>query len=121
MSEQFQELLDRDAILERVGGDVAFLQELVDIFAEDSLRLLQSIRVAIVAGDSHGLEYAAHTLKGSIANFGAETVRETAFRLEVLGRNGDLAPATEICSILEREVAQFMQALNALARQLAQR
>jgi HPt (histidine-containing phosphotransfer) domain-containing protein len=120
VSNQPHELLDRDAILERVGGDVEFLQELAGIFAEDSPRLLQEIRAAITAGDPHGLEYAAHTLKGSIANFGAESARETAFRLEMLGRNGNLAPATEICSVLEREVAQFTEALNSLARQLAQ-
>lgn len=120
MSDQPHELLDRDAILERVGGDVEFLQELAGIFSEDSPKLLQQIRTAIASGDPHGLEHAAHTLKGSIANFGAETARETAFRLEVLGRNGDLAPAPEICSVLEGQVAQFTDALNSLAHQLAQ-
>jgi HPt (histidine-containing phosphotransfer) domain-containing protein len=110
-------VLDRDAILERVGGDVEFLQELAGIFVEDCPKLLEGIRSAISSGDARGLEHAAHTLKGSVSNFGAERARAAACRLEMLGRTGDLTPAPEACSALEREIGRFTDALNALARQ----
>jgi HPt (histidine-containing phosphotransfer) domain-containing protein len=104
--------------MERVDGDVEFLQELAGIFAEDAPKLLNEIRTAISAGDTRSLERAAHTLKGSVANFGAEPAREAAFLLEMLGRSGDLAPAPEACSVLEREISRFTEALTALAQQL---
>jgi HPt (histidine-containing phosphotransfer) domain-containing protein len=107
-----------EVLLERVGGDVEFLQELAGIFVEDCPKLMDGIRSAISDGDSRGLEYAAHTLKGSVANFGAEPARQAAFHLEVLGRAGDLAHAPEACSVLEQEIERFTGALNALARQL---
>jgi two-component system, sensor histidine kinase and response regulator len=112
------ELLDRDAILERVGGDVEFLEEIAGLFVEDCPKLLTEIRAAISAGNPTALEHAAHTLKGSVANFGARPAREAAFRLEMLGRERDLLPAPEACAVLEHEMERFTVALTALARQL---
>jgi HPt (histidine-containing phosphotransfer) domain-containing protein len=112
------ELLDSSAILDRVGGDVDFLEEIALLFAEDCPKLLTDIRSAIAAQNAGALERAAHTLKGSVANFGAEPAREAAFRLEMLGRSGDLRPAPEVCVLLEREIERFTAALLALARQL---
>ncbi|HEX8985603.1 MAG TPA: Hpt domain-containing protein [Bryobacteraceae bacterium] len=111
-------VLDPDAIIDRVGGDAEFLQELTGLFAEDSPKLLGQIRSAIAAGDPRGLEYAAHALKGSVANFGAESARAAALRLELLGRAGDLQPAPEACAVLEQEIARFTDALEAFARKL---
>lgn len=111
-------VLDPDVILERVGGDVQFLQELAVIFVDDCPKLLGDIRTAIQSGDLRSLEHAAHTLKGSVANFGAEPARAAALRLEMLGRTGDLKPAPEACAVLEHEIARFTQALSALASRL---
>jgi HPt (histidine-containing phosphotransfer) domain-containing protein len=109
--------LDRSKILERVGGDVDFFRELAGIFVEDCPKLLADIRIAISTRDSRTLEYAAHSLKGAVANFGAEPAREAALRLEMLGRAGDLTPAVEACSVLEQEIERFKAALTTLARQ----
>jgi two-component system sensor histidine kinase/response regulator len=112
--------LNREAILERVGGDVDFLQEIADLFAEDCPKLLTEIRSAITTGDPRALEHAAHTLKGSVSNFGAEPARQAAFRLEMIGRNGDLNEAPEAWATLEYEVQRFTEALATLAHQLRQ-
>ncbi len=104
--------------MERVGGDVEFLQELATLFTDDCPKLMGQIRTAIESGDPHGLEHAAHTLKGSVSNFGAEPAREAALKLEMLGRNGDLKPAPEACVALETEIARFTDALNTFARQV---
>lgn len=96
-----------------------FLQEIAGLFLEDCPRLLAEIRTAVTGGDARSLEYAAHTLKGSVANFGAEAAGEAAFLLETLGRAGDLKPATEAYSALEQEIQRFTQALGALSEELA--
>jgi two-component system sensor histidine kinase/response regulator len=113
------QVLDREALLDRVGGDLDFLQEIAGLFLEDCPRLLAEIRTAVSGGDARSLEHAAHTLKGSVSNFGAEAAREAAFRLETLGRAGDLAPAPEAFTNLEQEIQKFTQALNALSVELA--
>jgi two-component system sensor histidine kinase/response regulator len=113
-------VLDRELIFERVGDDPEFLVEIADVFLEDCPKLLSDIRTAISQQDARRLEHAAHTLKGSVANFGAEPARAAAFRLEVLGRTGKLAEAPDACQLLEGEIERFNQALVTLARQLAQ-
>ncbi len=105
--------------MDRVGNDVEFLQEIAGLFLEDCPKLLGEIRAAVQGGDARTLEHAAHTLKGSVANFGAEAAREAAFRLEAMGRAGDLTPAPAAVSSLEDEIERFTVALNALAAELS--
>jgi len=115
---QNPQVLDRDALLDRVGGDLEFLQEIAGLFLEDCPRLLEKIRSAVSGGDARTLEHAAHTLKGSVANFGAQAARDAAFRLEALGRAGDLKPAPDAYSVLEREIQRFTHELGALSQGL---
>jgi two-component system, sensor histidine kinase and response regulator len=112
------DILNRDALLERIGGDMEFLKEIAEVFVEDTPKLLTEIRSAISHGNPHALEYAAHSVKGSASNLGAERARVAAHQLELLGRKGDLEHAGEACSELEFELARFTNALNSLANRL---
>jgi len=93
-------------------------QEIAGLFREDSPRLLSQIRSAVRGADAPALEKAAHTLKGCVANFGAQAAVQAALRLERMGRAHDLAEASGACRTLENEIARFEQALEALAREL---
>jgi HPt (histidine-containing phosphotransfer) domain-containing protein len=115
------QVIDREALLDRVGGDQDFLQEIASLFLEDCPKLLADVRTAVSSEDARGLEHAAHALKGSVANFGAEAARQAASRLETLGRAGDLKPAPEAYSTLEQEIGRFTQALGTLSRELSAR
>lgn len=114
-------VLDREALYERVGGDEEFLQEIAGLFLEDCPKLLSDIQSAVTAGNARALQHAAHTLKGSVANFGAEAARHAALRLEVLGREGNLRPAADAYSDLVQEIGRFTNALDSLARELSSR
>ncbi|HSB69907.1 MAG TPA: GAF domain-containing protein [Candidatus Methylomirabilis sp.] len=107
-------LLDREALLARVGGDVALLQETAALFREELPRLLARVRAAVAGRDAPALERAAHTLKGSVGLLGATAAMEAARTLEGLGRTGDLPPAGAACAILEEQVARLAPALAAL-------
>jgi len=89
------QIFDREAALARVGDDEELLLELVKIFLDDYPINLSAIRSALAAGNPKGVEYAAHTLKGAVANFGADAVVKEAFELEQLGRTGDIAYAND--------------------------
>src|SRR5262249_18388294 len=90
------------------------LAELVELFAEDSPRLLSEIKQAVVRGEGVGLARAAHTLKGAASNFGAHGVVTLARRLEEAGRAERLAEADVIYVTLETEVERLNAALGAL-------
>ena len=120
MNQPDQELnFDPGAALKRVDGDRELLREIAGLFFEDTPRLVAEVRNAIQRGDGKALERSAHTLKGSIGNFGARTAFEAAFSLEQMGRNGDFARASEAFTQLERQVTLLVPALEAVLKEKA--
>jgi HPt (histidine-containing phosphotransfer) domain-containing protein len=114
-SETHPELIDRSVILDRVGGDEELLREISAIFLEEYPTLIEEIRSAVGNQDATGLERAAHTLKGSVANFGAQAATQAAYRLEAMGRKGELS---ESRSAFDDLVIRFDQ-LHPILEQLA--
>ena len=113
-------VLDREEIQDRVGGDMVLLRELIDVFLTDCPRLWQNLRDALAQGDAHLLSRAAHTLKGSVGNFGAHAAREAAQQLELLAGKGDLMPAIEAARKLETELERLKPVLRELKQSTIQ-
>jgi two-component system, sensor histidine kinase and response regulator len=106
-------------LLARFDGDNELLKELAGIFLTECPKMLDEIRAALSAADSKALETAAHTLKGSVGNFATPGPWETAQRLELLAKSGQLPGAQEIVRVLEQQLAQFNQILARHAAEAA--
>ncbi|HXE97519.1 MAG TPA: Hpt domain-containing protein [Dongiaceae bacterium] len=96
-----------------MDGDWDLLREVVGIFAADSPLLMAEIQGAIGEGNPIQLNRAAHALKGSVANFGARAAFEAALKLEMMGKQGDMADATEFFTVLEGEIESLQSSLAA--------
>lgn len=105
-------VLDRALALSRVGGDEDLLREIAGLFLDDYPNLVEKIKQALAANDARGLERASHSLKGSVANFGADPAYQAALELERIGRSNDMAQALAAYQRLE-------QSLNSLQPELA--
>ena len=83
-------------LVEMTGGDLEFVDELVDTYLEDGDAQIAAMRAAIEAGDVAGLTRAAHSMKSSSLNVGALELGERCRSLEERGRGGSVpdAPAT---------------------------
>jgi PAS domain S-box-containing protein len=103
---------DRDAAIERLGGDEALFAEVAGLFLADAPQQLEAIRKAAAARDAQALRHAAHSLKGSAAYVGGTAASSAAHKLERLGAEDDLRAAPEALRTLEREVARLAAALN---------
>jgi two-component system sensor histidine kinase/response regulator len=110
---------DPAAVLKRVDGDRELLAEIAGLFFEDTPRLLSEVRNAITCADGEALERSAHTLKGSVGNFGARSAFDAAFNLEQMGRNGDFARADQVFGQLEHQISLLVPALENLIKQKA--
>lgn len=106
--------LDEAVALSRMGGDRQLLLEIAKLFLDDYADLLSTIQRAISEGDSRSLERSAHTLKGSVANFGAAESVDAALRLEMMGREGDLRDSTKTLVELESALTQLRRELESL-------
>ena len=82
---------------------------------EECPKLVSAIRASISREDMAELRRTAHTLKGSAAVFAARTTVEAAYRLEIMGRNGDLTDVKAAIQALEHELDRLLPALKASA------
>ena len=106
--------IDRPLALSRVGGDIELLREIAGLFLDDYPRVLAELRVAVGQGDARGVEHAAHGLKGSVANFGAQAAVDAALALETLGRSGRLDGWEPMLQTLELALQTLRPELEAL-------
>lgn len=111
-AESSREVFDLDKAMETVAGNRALFEEIAHMFLESLPGDVDKIKEGLARGDGDALEKSAHALKGSIGNFGARLSYESAYRLEVSGRDGKLAEATGELSILKKELQRLAVALN---------
>ena len=104
---------DRAKTLERLDGDENLLQEVIEIFLEGTPKLLGLLRQAAADSNAELLEKTAHSLKGQLSYLGVSSVSEKARDLEQMGRNSDLVNASNLISVLEREVSILMNEMRA--------
>ena len=109
-----EQAFDRQFALSRVGGDEELLREIASVFLEDYPNSLQEIRSAIAAGDAKRLENSAHTLKGSVANFGAAVIVGLASSLEQIGRSQRMEQSADALAALEHALSFLRLELEAL-------
>jgi len=107
--------LDASLALSRVGGDEELLKEIAQIFLDECPDALSAIRMAAETGDAAKLERAAHSLKGSIGNFGAKAAYDAAYRLETMGRSGELGNTSDALRDLDAALARLTPELSRLA------
>ncbi len=91
MPEPEPSILDETALAElaaSVGGDDAFVVELVETYLGDAPEQIAEIRAAAAANDADALVRPAHTLKSSSATVGAARLAARSRRLEMAGRSG---------------------------------
>lgn len=90
-------------------GDEGLLKELINLFHEQSSRLLSEMSRAIDGSQADQLQRAAHTLKGAAGNVGAMTLCEVALSLETMGANNDFETVKASFEKLTAEIKKFEQ------------
>jgi len=105
-------VFDRERSLSSVDGDMDLLREVVGLFLEEYPKTMDEIRAAIDGGDPRRLNLAAHSLKGSVGNFGARSTFDAALRLEMMGKDRELGGAEAVYSFLAEEMERLGKALE---------
>jgi two-component system sensor histidine kinase/response regulator len=106
-----QDVLDRQTVLQCVGGDWDLLREIIEVFASHAPLWMADIRDAIAREDAARLRLAAHTLKGALGHFGVGTVYNQAEQLETMGHNRNLTGAAQAWERLDQQVERLLRGL----------
>jgi two-component system sensor histidine kinase/response regulator len=105
-------VLDRTGALSRLGGDEAMFNEFLLLLLDGAESDVAELAVAVEADDAVGVERLAHGLKGGAASLGADRVRDAAYRLEIMGRSGDLADARPALARLREELSLLRELIG---------
>ena len=109
-------IFDVATMLRNIGGDMALLEELVNLFLQRYQAMLEAIRAALTDRNQAAVEQAAHALKGTASNLCASEVVLSAGQLEALGRLGTLIEGSIIYAQLEKAVLRLVRLLEERSR-----
>jgi HPt (histidine-containing phosphotransfer) domain-containing protein len=73
-------------VLERVGGDIPFLRELLNIYFSEFVEKRALLERAVEGNDFRLIRELGHSLKGSSANLSLPSLQKSAQALELSGR-----------------------------------
>lgn len=95
--------IDFSTVLERIGGDVSFLQELLDLYSQEFAEKKHLLEEALARGDSTQIQEVGHSLKGASANLSLAPLQRLSLAIEMAGRENDLGKARQAMGALGAE------------------
>jgi CheY-like chemotaxis protein/HPt (histidine-containing phosphotransfer) domain-containing protein len=93
--------LDQFRELDPTGG-LSLVKDIMRVYLDTTPAMLPQVEQAVAAEDGEALRRAAHFLKSSSANVGADRLAELFRRLEVMGRERELAEAKSLLDPMRR-------------------
>ncbi len=100
MSNNAIDLTTLNELKEIMGDDFS---ELVTVFISDSQIQLDDLKAAIEASDAPTIRRVAHTVKGSSANLGIETLSSICKELELNAAENNIENADELFNSIVKE------------------
>jgi CheY-like chemotaxis protein/HPt (histidine-containing phosphotransfer) domain-containing protein len=99
---------------EDLGGDRAFVVELIDLFLEQAAAMLADLQTAANAGDQQEIARIAHTLQSSAGNLGARRLQRLCADAEVAGMPGAIGEDGAAAGAVDGLTAELHRVLDAL-------
>ena len=112
------ESVNLEHIREATMGDDEFLAELITLFLNDTPQQLEALRKAVRTGDAETAASAAHRLKGSSSNMGAESLSALCLHLEKSSQGKQLEELPQIVEQVDEEFEQVRKILTNLRGEL---
>ncbi len=100
--------------LEKLGNNIGNLGPVINVFLQTLSGRFYDISRAVQAKDPGAVAQAAHTLKGSSSQFGAEELSGLCRRMEEMGRSRNIAQAEPLLREIDRAAVRLRKALTRL-------
>lgn len=97
-----------DDLLERLGGEIDLVREIVGVFESHAPTVISRLEHAVGSSDWEVAAREAHTLKGSAATVGASAIQATALEVERRIKGGQRDMVGECVARLARELEGFL-------------
>jgi HPt (histidine-containing phosphotransfer) domain-containing protein len=107
-------VINPDRLQEVAMGDDEFLRELIDLYLSDTPLQLEALGRAVSSEDAAAVSAAAHKLKGSCGNVGAEGLVALCQKLEASGKASRLQELPDLFQRLAQEFEEVNEALHSV-------
>jgi len=107
-----ESIFDENFLLERIGGNRDFYEEILRSFIEDTERLLSELKGYLESGEREKAERHAHSIKGAAANIGATPLSRASLRVEKAARERRMGAAEKLFSDMNREFDRLREVLS---------
>jgi HPt (histidine-containing phosphotransfer) domain-containing protein len=107
-------VVNPDRLQEVAMGDNEFLCELIDLYLSDAPEQLEALGRAVSSHDTVAVSAAAHKLKGSCGNIGADGLVALCQKLEASGRASRLQELPDLYQQLAQEFVEVNEALHSM-------
>ncbi|MEC7585020.1 MAG: Hpt domain-containing protein [Planctomycetota bacterium] len=101
-------------------GDPELLLDLIELFLDDGPGKIEAVVDGLEQGDFEKIERAAHTLKGSSGNLGAQALQETCEQLQLATGRRDLSASQQLAPLVQSQFDEACQALRGLRQRFSQ-
>lgn len=98
--------------MQRMSGNQEIIQVIIQGFVEQNTERLEVLLQAITDGDLAAVRDHAHAIKGSALAVSANALAEMASRLEVAGKDEDLAACKTLGPRVEWEFQRLLSELG---------
>lgn len=105
-------VLDRDLILDRLGGDEEIFSMMIDLYLQDVENTALSLATALANGEVVALMREAHTIKGLLATFSDDAGAAEAFGIEQQAKIGRISSLQPAVAALQRRLFEVADALR---------
>ena len=106
-------ILDLSRLEEAFEDDVAGIAELLEMALETGRKHRRALEDGLAAGDAQVVARAAHGIKGSAGNIGANEVYRLATELDARARTGNLDGARERIDAIHAEYERVAEEVRA--------
>jgi len=107
-------VFDRKTLQDRLFNDEEIVKEILLTFLEDAPTQIRELKEVLPNLDASVIREKAHKLKGAAGMACAMTLRETAEKLELAGRQGTLEQAAALVEQIERDFSLFKEHLESM-------
>ena len=104
--------LNAAELLEQVQDDRELLAEVIQLFESGLPGILEGLRQSIAQNDAAGIARTAHTLKGSVGNFGRRAAYRAVEQMENFARQDDIQGTAKAFAVVESELEHLQAALG---------
>lgn len=105
-------VINRNMVLERLGGDEDLYNEICELFLRDGPTMIERLRIELANDCLEVATRYAHSIKSMAANVGADELAEIARVAEAAGRANDMDKIKRQFKLVESAFAVALSKLS---------